>query len=272
MTMIAPIFLFPLPSWERIKVRGCFPSLPADRSEGSLPAMTIPVGRDSYPAILPERSEESPVPALTASRSALHAAGRVHAESGALSKRPSYQAAPCFRPPPSSPAAPPPSQASLSQPPTPVNEHLIAGGALGGSFGWIRAQRSAPLAETHRGGCGAVRSALHEAGRVHAESGALSKRPNSQAALDGSAADKPARVPTSGFTRPPDMGSGRRPCSARRPAQPCGLAAPWLALLCIINREAHKRLSIALRVSGFQPHHPKGLSSKGVYYELPQLF
>ena len=183
MTMIAPIFLFPLPSWERIKVRGCFPSLPADRSEESLPAMTIPVGRDSYPAILPERSEESPVPALTAP-------------------------APCFRPPPSSPAAPPPSQASLSQPPTPANEHLIAGGALGGSFGGIRAQRLAPLAEVHRGGCGA-------------------------SAPDGAAADKPARVPTSGFTRPPDMGSGRRPCSARRPAQcsgfqPSALAAPFL--------------------------------------------
>ena len=169
-------------------------------------------------------------PRFTASRSALHAAGRVHAESGASPRRPSDQAAPCFRPPPSSPAAPPPPQATPSQPPTPANEHLIAGGALGGSFGGVRAQCSAPLAEDHRGGCGAV---------THL----------------GAAAADAARVPTSGYARPADadLAAPGVPRSARATKAPLmvpgeelrpgtfaplarsALAAPWFALLCIIN-------------------------------------
>ena len=177
--MIAPIFLFPLPSLERIKVRGCFPSLPADRSEESLPlhwaARTAPLTR---PCCHSEQSEESPVPALTAHPLAL-----------ALPPAP--------LPPLCKPRQTPPN------PPHPSNEHLSAKGAFRGSFGGIR-----------------VRALL-------AASGSAPLRLRGFAP-DGAAAADAARVPTSGFTRPPDMGSGRRPGSARRPAQPCGLAAPWL--------------------------------------------
>ena len=143
-------------------------------------------------------------PRFTASRSALHAAGRVHAESGASPRRPSDQAAPCFRPPPSSPAAPPPPQATPSQPPTPANEHLIAGGALGGSFGGVRAQCSAPLAEDHRGGCGAV---------THL----------------GAAAADAARVPTSGYARP---AGSCFPQTSLRQASRAVLARPKLRSWC----------------------------------------